>query len=134
MNAAANEGRKIKILLVDDEQDITKVLKMGLEKNGIYLVESFNDPKSALSHFKPNYYDVIILDIRMPGMDGFRLSREIWKRDKNAQICFMTAFEIYEKEARAVFPHLPSYCFLKKPIMIKTLDNHIQAHMLQRTR
>lgn len=131
---AANRDGKINILLVDDEQDITNVLKRGLENKGNYRVDAFNDPQQALAHFKTNYYDAIILDLRMPGMDGFGLSREIWKRDTNVQICFMTAFEIYEKEARVVFSHLPSYCFIKKPIAAKALDNHIQRHMLQRAK
>jgi len=75
MNEEAKESQKIRILLVDDERDITSVMKMGLETNGNYIIDSFNDPKEALAHFKPGYYDSIILDIRMPSMDGFQLSR-----------------------------------------------------------
>lgn len=120
---------KLKILIVDDEPDITTIMKKGLEMHS-YDVDTFNHPKEALSQFNGNYYDAIVLDIRMPEMDGFRLSREIWKRDSNAQICFMTAFEIYEKEARKVFSNLPSYCFIKKPISISELAEHIQKHLL----
>ncbi|MGI0048452.1 MAG: response regulator, partial [Nitrososphaera sp.] len=77
---------------MDDEQDITSTLKRGLEKAG-FNVDAFNNPEDALSHFKEDYYDDIILDIKIPGMDGFQLAREIWKIENEASICFLTAFE-----------------------------------------
>ena len=63
-------SRQSRILVVDDEPDITLVIKSGLEGSG-YLVDVFNDPAQALSSFKPNYYDMLVLDIRMPMMTGF---------------------------------------------------------------
>jgi len=65
----------------------------------------------------------------MPFMDGFQLAREFWKVDTNAKICFLTAFEIYEEEAKKVFPSLNGYCFIKKPIGIQALANHIRSHL-----
>jgi two-component system response regulator ResD len=63
---------------VDDEKDITFMFRSGLERNG-FTVEVFNDPLEALSHFKPEYYDLLLLEVRMPGMSGFELCREIRK-------------------------------------------------------
>ena len=117
------------ILIVDDEPDITTVLKTGLQNYG-YQVDTFNDPTKAISQFKANYYSLIILDVRMPNIDGFKLARLIWAKDDQAKICFLTAFEVYEAEARKVFRDFKTYCFIKKPIMPTALSRHIEAHLM----
>jgi len=114
---------------VDDEQDITTVIKTGLENDG-YQVDAFNEPTKAIAQFKPNYYSLIILDIRMPKIDGLRLARLIWEKDGQARICFLSAFEIYEAEARKVFRDFKTYCFIRKPIMPIALSKHIEAHLV----
>jgi DNA-binding response OmpR family regulator len=88
-----------RILVVDDEPDLTQVSTLALEYYG-YKVDSFNDPQEALSKFKPGSYDLIILDIKMPKMDGFELYHEIKKKDNNAKVCFLTASELYYEEFR----------------------------------
>lgn len=120
-----------RILLVDDEQDITTVLKEGLERNG-FEVAAYNDPLRAIEQYRPNYYDHHILDIRMPGMSGFDLARQIWLNDSDAQVCFLSSFEIYEEEARRVFKDLNSTCFIKKPMTISALVSHLQIHAAPR--
>jgi DNA-binding response OmpR family regulator len=72
---------------------------MSLEYYG-FEVETYNEPKKALSNFKPDYYDLIILDIKMPGMDGFELHGKIKEIDPNVKTCFLTATELYYKEFR----------------------------------
>jgi DNA-binding response OmpR family regulator len=119
---------RLRILLVDDEKDIVAVLSKGLVPHG-FTVDSFNDPEEALSKFKPDYYDAIILDIRMPKMNGFELARAIWKQDSKAEICFLTAFEIYKPEAERVLPTMKSHCFIKKPILASDLANHIRTNI-----
>jgi CheY-like chemotaxis protein len=116
-----------KVLLVDDELDITLVLKRGLGLHG-FRVNAYSEPARALAEYKPNYYDCIILDIRMPGMNGFELARKIWQIQPNAQVCFLTAFEIYEAEANKVFKDLRTKCFLKKPLTASALAQHMQMH------
>lgn len=125
-----NKPKKARIMLVDDEQDITTVLKAGLEKHG-YSVDAFNDPNEALSQFKPRQYQGIILDIRMPEMNGFELGQAIWDKDPAAQITFMTAFEMYRQEADKVLRNFDRYRFVKKPISIKTLAEHVQKRLLK---
>ena len=88
-----------RILAIDDEPDLTIYCKMALEHYG-FEVKTFNDPKEALSNYKPGYYDLVILDIKMPKMDGFELYHEIKKKDANAKVCFLTASELYYDEFR----------------------------------
>jgi DNA-binding response OmpR family regulator len=121
-------SQKHRVLLVDDEQDITAVLKRMLEAKG-YSVDAYNEPETALSLFKPNFYDIILLDIKMPRMSGFQLSRSIWQKQPNARICFFSAFEIYQKEAMLVFKNMQEYCFIKKPIPIAELVGHIERRL-----
>ena len=115
-------------MLVDDELDITSILKKGLERQG-FKVTIYNDPIKANEDYKPNYYDHHVLDIRMPAMNGFDLARAIWQKDSKAHICFLTAFEIYQDEAKKVFKDLKSTCFLKKPISASVLATHLQEHL-----
>jgi DNA-binding response OmpR family regulator len=117
------------LLLVDDEQDITTVMKKSLEQRGFH-VDTFNSANQALRQFRPNYYDFIITDIRMPAMTGFELAREIWVKDARARICFLSALEIYEDEAKKVFTNFKTYCFIRKPVTAAALAQHIEAHLL----
>lgn len=125
-NSRAGGGRT-RILVVDDEPDIILVIKAGLERAG-YEVDAFTDPAKALKNFKPNYYHRIITDIRMPSISGFELARRINAIDGGAHVCFLSAFEIHEDEARKVMPHLKSYCFVTKPVTATVLAKHIAAH------
>jgi CheY-like chemotaxis protein len=77
-------------LLVDDEPDITMAISIALEADG-FEVHSYNSPKLALFNFKPDYYDLAILDIKMPKMDGFRLYNQMKNIDGRIEICFITA-------------------------------------------
>ena len=83
---------KKRILVVDDESDICLVLKIVLENNG-FIVTYYCNPILALNEFKSNFYDLIILDLQIPEMNGLQLYREIKKRDVKAKICFLTASE-----------------------------------------
>jgi DNA-binding response OmpR family regulator len=119
---------KNRILVVDDESDITLTLKMGLENNG-FAVDTYNDPIQALSNFKRDSYDLILLDIKMPQMNGFELYKKIQKIDQKVKICFMTAFELYYDEFRRVFPKLNVKCFARKPISINDLADIIKGEL-----
>jgi CheY-like chemotaxis protein len=119
MNRRHNQqqGQK-KILAVDDEPDLTKLFSLALEYHG-FKVDTFNDPQEALSNYKPGYYDLVILDIKMPKMDGFELYDEIKKKDRKAKVCFLTASELYYEEFRK-----KKYCALDRNLFIrKPIDN-----------
>ena len=105
-----------RILVVDDEPDLTQVSTLALEYHG-FKIDSFNDPQEALSKFEPGLQDLVILDIIMPKMDGFELYHEIRKIDNNANICFLTASELYYEEFRKKeYYALDKSMFIRKPI------------------
>ena len=111
-----DQERRIRILAVDDEPDLTMLCRMSLEHYG-FEVDTFNDPQEALSKFKPGSYDLVILDIKMPKMDGFELYHKIKKKDNNANICFLTASELYYEEFRKKeYYALDKSMFIRKPI------------------
>jgi DNA-binding response OmpR family regulator len=115
-----------RIAVVDDEPDITTVLKRGLEHNG-FAADVFNDPQAVLSSFTPGSYDLMIIDIRMPKINGFDLYRELKKRDSNVKVCFLTAFEIYYEEFRKMFPTIDVRAFIRKPISISNLVSQVNS-------
>ena len=112
--------------MVDDEPDITIILKKALEHHD-FAVDIFNDPQAALATFKPSYYDLLIIDIRMPRINGFDLYRELKKRDSGVRVCFLTAFEIYYEEFRKLFPTIDVKAFIRKPVSISNLVNQINT-------
>jgi DNA-binding response OmpR family regulator len=124
-NTSAGSKR---ILLVDDEPDVTLTFKMGLEGKG-YKVDAFNDPEEALAHFKIGAYDLLLLDIKMPKMNGFQLYEELEKLDKEPKVCFITAFEVYYRSLRELFPQIDIDCFIKKPIDTEELIKRIQVEL-----
>jgi DNA-binding response OmpR family regulator len=115
-------------LLVDDEHDITFSLRIGLENNG-FAVDAFNDPQEALSNFRAGLYDLLLIDVKMPKMNGFELYREIEKIDNKAKVCFITAFEVYYKSLRELFPTMNVDCYIKKPITTDELVERIKMEL-----
>ena len=113
-----------RVLIVDDEPDLNITLKMVLEENG-FKVDSFTDPLSALENFKgesAGMYDLLILDMKMPQMNGFELYRQIRKIDDKVKVCFLTAGEMdYEQFGKELFPALENNCYIQKPIENETL-------------
>jgi DNA-binding response OmpR family regulator len=109
------QGQK-RILAVDDEPDLTMICSLALQYHG-FKVDTFNDSQEALSNFKPDYYDLVILDIKMPKMDGFELYGKLKERDDKVKICFLTTSELYYEEFRKKeYSALDKNLFLKKPI------------------
>jgi DNA-binding response OmpR family regulator len=123
---------KKKVLIVDDEPDVTETFKLGLEQNG-FSVDTFNDPEIALSNFNPNFYDIMLLDIKMPKMNGFELYEKIRKKDNSAKTkaCFITAYEVYYQSLREQFPGTKIDCYIKKPIQINDLAKRLHAELAE---
>jgi DNA-binding response OmpR family regulator len=116
------------ILIVDDDPDVATVFSIGLEDVG-FEVYSYNDPLEALSNFKSNFYDLLLIDINMPKMNGFELCTEILKFDINVKICFITAGETNIEALREVHPTINIGCFIKKPVTIDYLVKRIKAEL-----
>jgi DNA-binding response OmpR family regulator len=121
---------KNRILIVDDEPDIAQVLKMGLEKNG-FAVDTYNNPLDAISNFKADSYDLLLLDVKMPKMNGFELYDKLRQIDEKAKICFITAYELYYDEFKRMFPKIKVECFIRKPVSINNLARLIKDELQQ---
>src|ERR671933_309187 len=89
-NDNKGNNKKQRVLVVDDEKDILLALQLVLEQNS-FNVSLFDNPLAALSSFKIGLYDLAILDIKMPQMNGFQLYEEIKKIDNSVKVCFITA-------------------------------------------
>jgi DNA-binding response OmpR family regulator len=116
-----NTNKPRRILIVDDEPDLISMFKMVLEMND-FEVDAYNDPLLALSNFKQAAYGLVILDIRMPYINGFELYKKIRTVDDKVNVCFMTAFEDYRQEFKKSFPMLDEIkCFIRKPNAMEDL-------------
>ena len=131
-----------KILLVDDEVDITTVYTLGLQDNG-FKVDAFNDSLQALSDFKSGFYDLMLIDYKLPKMNGFELYKEIRKIDDKVKVCFITAFDVDHGEIKKEFQSslnttqrdepgkkdLDVKCFIQKPIDIDELVKRVKEEL-----
>jgi DNA-binding response OmpR family regulator len=124
-----------KILVVDDEPDNASIFTMGLEDGG-FEVDTFTDPLSALSVFKEDRrrrkYDLLILDIKMPDMNGFELYEQIKKIDDKVKVCFLTAYgEGYTEEFKRMFPSSSlGVSFIRKPIRVDELVKKVKEMVM----
>ena len=119
-----------KILLVDNEPDIALAFKIGLEDNG-FVVDAFNDPLEALSSFKDDFYDLLLLDIKMPNMNGIEFYQQMKEIDKKVKICFITASEMhyYEEIRNEIFPILGVRRLIRKPIKMDDLVEDLREEL-----
>jgi len=118
-----------KILVVNDEADINTTVRHVLEDRG-FKVDSYEDPDLAMKNFKPQYYDLVIIDSKMPRMNGFALYRELKKIDKKVKACFLTAAEL-DSEQIYTISSLPANCFIRIPIENDILLERIEEIMAQ---
>jgi CheY-like chemotaxis protein len=126
------------ILILDDDPDITLVFKKGLEaendkksqNNNIFFeVFAYNDPILALSKFKPNLYDLMLVDVNMPKLNGFDFCIKASKIDANLRVCFMSSALISEEALREQYPSLSVGCFIEKPITIENLVKRVKSEL-----
>jgi two-component system, OmpR family, response regulator ChvI len=140
-----NNNKKIRILLVDDEYDVATSLKVLIEdedygeeeekqdtnsRNEEFEVDAFNDPELVLSNFKAGRYDLLLLDIVMPKMNGFELYEKMKNIDDKVKVCFITAYMINNAAVMDLFPSSAEIdCFIRKPIKQKELKNKISEEL-----
>jgi DNA-binding response OmpR family regulator len=116
-----------RVLIIDDEPDIILTLRMALEQNG-FRTDSYSDSILAYKNFRAGVYDLVLLDIKMPNVDGFQLYQKIKRTDSRVKICFLTASEFYDEEIRKEqgFDGFNEELFLRKPIEIACLIDTIR--------
>jgi len=98
------------------------------EETNNFAVDFVSDPLLVLDNYKSDFYDLLLLDIKMPHLNGFelydRLKRE--SKLKKEKICFITAYEVYYETLKKEFPELNVGCFIKKPIGIENLVKKVE--------
>jgi|SRR5215831_1433429 DNA-binding response OmpR family regulator len=122
----AENQRTKRILIVDDEADVCEILKKVFKQSG-FNADSYDDPILALENFKADSYDLLLLDIKMPEIDGFHLYQEMKKIDDKIKVCFLTASELYYERFRKEeeFARMDKDLFLRKPIQNEELIKEI---------
>jgi DNA-binding response OmpR family regulator len=125
-----------RILIVDDDLDITYTFKEAFEEaNRIggnrtsFYVNAYNDPLLALSEFKPDFYDLILVDINMPKMNGFDFCVKVFEVDINPRVCFMSSGLVNQEALKEQYPSLSFGCFIKKPITMENLVRKVKAEL-----
>jgi DNA-binding response OmpR family regulator len=127
--ASSDFQRHKRILVIDDDPDIVFTIRVGLESDPTMQVFGFDNPVTALVEFKPNFYELLLIDVNMPLLDGFQLAQNLVRRDLNVKVCFMTSGEINMDAAREVHPLKSIGCFIKKPITAEELITRIRAEL-----
>lgn len=118
------------VLIIDDGPDVATAFKLGIENtNKRIVVDAFSDPRKALSNFLPNFYDLLLVDINMPCMNGFQLSERILDIDINVKICYMSSGEINCNALGEIYPAISLGCFIKKPVTIDYLIDRISKEL-----
>ena len=116
MESQQKRNKVRRILVVDDEPNHCLIYRMTLQDAG-FECASYTDPVKALQEFRPNYYDLVILDIRMPVLNGFELCKKIMELDKKVHIIFITALPEYYKDIRnKSYPELRNTVYIQKPV------------------
>ena len=136
-----------RILIVDDDNDTTTSFKEIIEESNnnndvnkrievdtynnpvVIEVDTYNNPVVALSEFKSNFYDLLLVDINMPHINGFELCEKILAIDINVKVCFMSSGEINREALREIYPSLSLGCFLRKPVTIDYLVKRIMLEL-----
>ena len=125
-----------RILIIDDDPDVTTTFKVGIESSNNYThdnkrieVYTYNDPLTLLSEVESNFYDLVLIDINLPNMNGFQLYEKILHLDINVRVCFMSNGEINREALREIYPAISLGCFINKPVTIDYLVNRIMAEL-----
>ena len=134
-NEKKQNGIKKRLLIVDDDVDITKSFSLALEDSGLFVGDTYNDPLVALSNYRPNSYDLLLLDIKMPKMNGFELYEKIKKLDNKVKVCFISAYDVDYTALREQFPSLERdglipENIIRKPIEVSRLIERIELELL----
>ncbi len=120
--------KNAKIMIIDDDRDINNLFKLFLEYDG-YKVDAFTDPIDVLYSFRKYEYDLILLDLKMPNIDGITLYQKLKKIDDRVLICFITANIEYIQQLKNYIPDIEKKV-IYKPILLTELRKKINSIIL----
>jgi DNA-binding NtrC family response regulator len=118
-----------RILVVDDEENMRGVLRILLEKDG-HEVATAGSGEEALELFEARVFDLVLQDIKMPGMDGLELLRRLKERDDRALVVVMTAFSTWDTAVEAM--RLGAYGYIRKPFDNDEVRTLVQRALTQK--
>jgi DNA-binding response OmpR family regulator len=122
---------KAKILIIDDDRDINNLFKIYLEHDD-FQVDSYTDPVDALYYFKKDEYDLILLDLKMPQIDGIAMFHALKNKDDKAIICLTTADMSYLQQLKGKIPNIEKY-IIHKPVLLRNLKDKINELVLEKS-
>ena len=117
-------------MIIDDDPDINNLFKIFLEHDG-FQVDSYTNPIDALYYFKKGKYDLVLLDLKMPQIDGIGMFQALKNRDDEVSICLITANTSYLEQLKEKIPKIETY-LIYKPILLKNLKEKVEALVLER--
>ena len=123
---------KAKILIIDDDPDINNLFKIYLECDGCE-VDAYTNPIDALYYFKKDEYDLILLDLKMPQIDGIAIFHALKKTDENVTICLITADISYLEQLKDKIPNIEKYV-IHKPILLRNLKDKINELVSEKSK
>ena len=116
------------ILIIDDDEDIINLFQTFLEYDG-YKVDAFTDPIDALYSFRKNTYDLALLDLKMPKMNGMLLYEKLQNIDPNLLFCFITANKEYIEHLKRNNPDIEKIV-IYKPILLSELRSKVHSLLI----
>jgi DNA-binding response OmpR family regulator len=124
--------KKGRVLIVDNDPDITKSFGLALEDSGLFeKVELCNDPMMALSNFRPDTYDIVLLNLKMLELNGLELYNKIKKIDNKVRVCFITPPDIGHSTMKEEYPLLEIECLISKTVAVSDLIKRLETELLR---
>ena len=125
-------GKKGRILIVDDDPGIIKSFGLAIEDSGLFeKVELCNDPMLALSNFRPDTYDIVLLGVKMPDSKGLELYNKIKKIDNKVRVCYITPQDLDHSALKEEFPLFEIECLISKTVAVSDLIKRLETELLR---
>ena len=121
-----------KILIIDDDPDINNLFKIYLEHDG-FQTDAYTNPIDVLNYFKKNEYNLSLLDLKMPQIDGIAMFQALKKKDENVTICLITADMSYLEQIKEKIPNIEKYA-IHKPILLRNLKDKINELVSEKSK
>ena len=117
-------------MIIDNDKDISNLFKIYLEHDD-FDVDAYTNPIDALYYFKKGKYDLILLDLKMPQINGISMFQALKKIDEKVSVCLITAGISYLEQLKGKIPYIEKYV-IHKPILLRNLKDKINELVLER--